>query len=275
MILAYAHIAKAGGSTLIHQLRSHFGWRHIDVLYRGSPRDAFPVYRSGDLNKDLRICPGLVSMAGHALTPSEDFGDNESRLSWYTFVREPKSRSFSQYLQDLRVGAMPASTTFRAWMDEELLGRRNRNAQTKQLSASESAVEAISMIAAKNMFVGITEMYDDSLRLFSLLRDLQGLPLGYGSAKNVQASSKLRSEFSEREPDLESLLEEHNREDLKLYQYVVQEYWPQMVKRAGGEHTLNRTRLQALDAWGSKWRHAQNRLFRNVVYRPYCRMTAR
>ncbi len=275
MILAFSHVPKAGGTTLIHQLRSHFGWRHLDVIYRGRRADLIKVYERQDLERDLRICPFLASIAGHSLTPAEDFGRYESQLSWFSFVREPKSRSFSQYLQDLKLEAVSEATTFRQWSNEKLLGGRNRNAQVKQFAGVECAETAIAVIEQKKIFVGITEQYDDSLRLWSQVRDIRGLPIGYESPRNVRSSSNARREFAAREPDLEAQLEEHNREDLKLYDYVVNQWWPRALSAAGGEEALAKAPWTQANGWVPWLKLGENRLYRNAIYKPYARFTSR
>ena len=204
-----------------------------------------------------------------------DWQDADAGWSWYTFVREPTARSFSQYLQDIQLGAVDASTTFQTWAEMETLGARNRNAQTKQLAGTEDVDEAIRRIQTKNMFVGITEKFDESLRLWSLIQDTQSLPLRYGVAKNVRGSKNLRQEFAEREPQLEPELLAHNDQDLKLYEYVCNDLWPAQMRSVGGDAAVAAVPWNAAQGVLPKMRKLANRAFRNVIYKPYCRSTMR
>lgn len=54
-IFAYSHIPKAGGTTLIDILRSHYGWAHVDIISRSgtSPKN----YMCSDFKSDLKLIP--------------------------------------------------------------------------------------------------------------------------------------------------------------------------------------------------------------------------
>lgn len=270
-MLAFSHIPKTGGTTLIQILRRTYGVRHMDAIDRSAVHSADNVYRARDLRWDRRIHPRLESIAGHELKPSVDFGDLEGELEWYTFVREPLARSFSQYVQDVQLGYLPASTTYREWTRIPHLGGQNRNAQVRQLCGRESFESARAMIEQKLRFVGVLERFDESLRLLRILMHRPELPESAGSAKNERGSASQREKERERDPAFEECLREQNREDARLYEYVTTERWRAQQERASRESTPA-ARAADPDALRPKLRTFANRLYRNAIYKPLVRV---
>jgi hypothetical protein len=270
-MLAFSHIPKTGGTTLIQILRRTYGVRHVDAIDRHAVHSAENVYRARDLRWDLRIHPRLESIAGHELKPHVDYGDLERELAWITFVREPMARSFSQYVQDVQLGYLPASTTYREWTRIAHLGGQNRNAQVRQLCGRESFEAAREVIERKLRFVGVLERFDESLRLLRVRMDRPELPESAGSAKNERRSSGLREKERERDPDFEECLREQNPEDARLYEYVTTTCWRAQQERASRE-SIPAARAADPDALRPKLRTFANRLYRNAIYKPLVRV---
>lgn len=130
-ILCYSHIPKAGGTSIIYLLRGMFGHKHIDVIHRCPEDSVHREYTLNDLNKDLRLVKNPLSLSGHWLHPYTDFGQYENQMLWFTILREPCSRSFSQFTQDKKLQRINNKATFKEWMEIPRLGGRNRNCQTK------------------------------------------------------------------------------------------------------------------------------------------------
>lgn len=270
-MLAFSHIPKTGGTTLIQILRRTYGVRHVDVIDRSAVHSADNVYRARDLRWDLRIHPRLESIAGHELKPHVDYGTAERELEWFTFVRDPMARSFSQYVQDVQLGYLPASTTYREWTRIAHLGGQNRNAQVRQLCGRESFEIAREVIERKLRFVGVLERFDESLRLLRVLMDRLELPESAGSAKNERGSSGLREKERERDPDFEECLREQNPEDARLYEYVTTERWAAQQERASRESPPPSCAADP-DALRPKLLTLSNRLYRNAIYKPLVRV---
>ena len=76
-ILAYAHMPKTGGQLVAMLLRRNFGLRHVYVEGDG-PHCV--QYAERNLATDMKLCPGLRSISGHALQPWYDYGRFRSRL---------------------------------------------------------------------------------------------------------------------------------------------------------------------------------------------------
>lgn len=56
------------------------------------------IYLYQDLKKDARLFRRLKCITGHGLKPFVDFREYESRLRWFTFLRDPKKRFISHYI---------------------------------------------------------------------------------------------------------------------------------------------------------------------------------
>lgn len=267
-MLAYTHIPKAGGSTLTYLLRSQFGLRHVDVAHRFPSSALERHYRLQDLRFDCRIHPRISSIAGHWLKPYVDFGEYTQKLQWYTFVREPGARSFSQYVQDIQLGRVSSATDFDEWAQIDHLGGRNRNVQVKQLAGVEDATQAIRLIEERNIYVGMLENYDLSLLAWREFFKLDNFSLNYVSARNVRSKSNLSSELRERQPNLSKHLSAHNAEDEVLYDYVVRKRFPTQLADLGGQALLESiSKGTVVSGNNPKWTW-MNRVYRNCVYKP-------
>jgi hypothetical protein len=273
-ILAYSHIPKAGGRTLIGLLRGCFGVAHIDVEHRFPSNAIDRWYRKKDLTFDIRIHPWVKSLAGHWLRPYIDFGEYENRLQWYTFVRKPTDRSFSQYFQDIELGRITDAVTFADWSQIRHLGGRNRNAQVRQICGKESAQLAIETIEKKNIFVGVLEEYDLSLKTWRAFIGYPRICLEYRSRKNVRSDKPLYHRIRDRQPNIDRHLAEHNTEDHVLYQYVCDVVFPEQIAAFGGKDALEAQTMRPLD--GVRQRVglcSLNRLYRNLVYKPVVKLS--
>lgn len=267
-MIAYSHIPKAGGSTLNYLLRAHFGASHLDVEHRCSGDAINRLYRERDLRFDLRIHPPIRSVAGHWLKPYVDFGSIGEDMKWYTFLREPTSRSLSQYIQDLELKRLPSSTSFGDWAKMKYFGDRNRNAQVRQICGEESSKTAVKIVRELNIFVGILESYDLSLLAWRASLELPLLSLNYSSPKNVRRESSLLRYVIESQKDLDRHLMEHNGEDLAFYRYVKDTRFPEAVEALGGRKFLESTpKGKAMKGNVPRWTNV-NRLYRNMIYKP-------
>jgi hypothetical protein len=274
-MLAYSHIPKAGGTTLTYLLRAQYGMRHVDVEHRFPGNSIERHYRARDLHLDRKLHPGVRSLAGHWLKPWVDFGELSNSLEWYSFVRLPAARSFSQYVQDVQLGRIDRGATFADWAALDHLGGRNRNAQVKQIAGVESAEAAIRMVETQNIFVGLLEEYDLSLVAWRAFFDLEGFSLNYASARNVRSQSSLADELRQREPDLEHHLRAHNSEDDSFYQYIVERRFPEQLINLGGRDALESAPKGAPVAGNHPKLTLWNRAYRNLIYKPVCELDRR
>jgi len=214
-MIAFIHIYKTGGQTFEMILASTYGVNHCHSF---SPDfDNQITILTPTLLKELRDrFPNLRSIAGHDVRPIEE-GESVGDLKWVTFIRHPLERTASHFQQCIRRDGK--SYDFRAWIKQE----KQHNRQTKMLAGSDNLDNAIEFLNRENVFVGLTEFFDESLLFFKRWLD-SGLSIGYRQinvTKNNQMAKDLVADVSSRK-----LLENANQLDLALYSYIKEEMFP-------------------------------------------------
>jgi len=247
---------KTGGTTVKWMLRSSFGLHHCDVESWYS-RDTLVSAR--DLRHLRRFYPRLESIAGHQIVPYSDLAEACPDIQYFTFLRDPLKRcaSFFQYIAQTADG----HHVFEEWIQKEIV----HNAQVQKIAGTDDVHAAIQVIQAKDIFVGLTEFFDESLLLLkSLVAD--DLNISYKSMKvardNTLAESLLASEHTHR------MLRDANRADLELYACVKRELYPSYQREYG-----HRLRQDVVDYQHKRERFNSrnvllNRMHRNLVYKP-------
>jgi hypothetical protein len=246
-LLVFIHINKTAGTTLRYILRSSYGTRHCDVEpWHGPWTD--PPFSTTDLQRVRRLYPRLASIAGHRISGQVDLEEPGTDVRYVTFLREPIALCASrfQYRLDYR---RRTDLSFEEWIQKDWA----RNAQSQRIGGTPDANDAISVIHRKNMFVGLTEAFDESMILLQALRapdlDIQYAPVNVAKSSNI-AKDLLADEGSRR------MLLEANRADLELYEHVKQELFPAQQQgygpslpgavaalREGGGNGFNRRNL--------------------------------
>ena len=215
--LAFAHLMKTAGQTMRDILRRNFGAQHCDTLL-------FEKTTARDW-RWMKLCyPRMRSIAGHCITPTDPIFDSyfpEARF--YTFLREPVSRTISHY--QFLVNGGHRVPPFAAWLEE------NRNFMTKRLAGQENVQAAIDILEEKISFVGLMEHFDESLLLW---RDWTGLPnleIRYHFV-NCAPATTTRENILSIEENLDRI-REATEEDAKLYRYIVEQKMESQRSRYG------------------------------------------
>lgn len=250
---AFVHIEKTGGVTLNEALRRSFGIFHCDAEpwrgYTAMPFDA------DDYRRLRWIQPGLRSIAGHCVTPWGGLESVRPDVRYYTILREPIARTASHY--QYHVHLMGQQRTFEQWMELP----HQRNVQCTRIAGEPSADAAIEMIQRKDIFVGLLEAYDECLRMLRHWMDDE-LQLVY-EARNAAPSQDIARTLRD-DPASRARLEDANREDLRLYEWVKADWMPRQRER------FDRPEEPATSPPGalSDLRLALARLHRNLIYKP-------
>jgi hypothetical protein len=216
-MLVFVHINKTAGRTVRYILRSSYGPRHCEV----EPWHAEwggPPFTTSDLKRLRRIYPKLASIAGHRLTGYTDLYEEGTVFRYFTFLRDPLKLCASRFQYHVQY-RRKADLVFEEWIQQEWL----RNAQTKQIGGTQHAVDAIRIIEGKDMFVGLTELFDESLVLLKGLR-ADDLDIRYTSV-NVARTNTLAAELLSNHRSRQAIVEA-NQEDLALYDYVKSDLFP-------------------------------------------------
>jgi hypothetical protein len=223
-MLVFVHINKTAGRTVRYILRSSFGLRHAEVEPWQTPGTDLS-FSNQDFQRLRRIYPNLESIAGHRLRACVDLQENGTEFRYFTFMREPLKTCASRFQYNVQY-RRKKGLVFEEWIQQDW----TRNHQTKMIAGRADVDEAIRIIQAKTMFVGLTERFDESMVLLKALvadkLNISYKPVNV-SRRNTLAESLLSNERTRQ------ILIEANQADLELYNFVKQEWYPTFQREYG------------------------------------------
>jgi hypothetical protein len=266
-MLVFVHINKTAGTTMRYILRSTYGSRHCDVEPWQGTRSGAP-FSSEDLRRLRTIYPQLSSIAGHRIMGYVDLEEDGTDFTYFTILRDPLRMCASrfQYHIDHR---QKKGLVFEEWIQQDWL----RDAQTKRIAGTASVDDAIRAIEGKQMFVGLTEQFDESVVLLKRLRAGE-LDIDYRPV-NVARRNTLAAELLSNKKVREALADA-NRADLALYAYVTEELFPAQRREYGpglddavAEHTRRSRRT-----WNRR-KLVASRVKQHALYRPLLKLYRR
>lgn len=249
MIICYTHIPKTGGITMTHIFRSIFGLRHCGVEQVREPT-SLQTYTKRDLDITLKLHPGLRAVSGHPLRPYLDYGEHEARLRWFTMLRDPNERLYSQYRY--LCARENVSPTFEQWCAET--DGRWADLQVRWIAGERDLDKAKVLLRNKFVSVGDQAHFNTSLALFAQHFDEPRFPTSSTTVKNASVFGS--SEFDR------DVASRYNTLDIELYRYFKSEIWPQQVS----EHRQFEDRPYVETA-GNRIRNGLNRVYRKAVYK--------
>ncbi|MBA3562413.1 MAG: sulfotransferase family 2 domain-containing protein [Gammaproteobacteria bacterium] len=221
-LLAFVHIEKAAGTTLIYLLRHNYLFRYLDV--RPFSSSSQRVFTAADLARCLKLNPFLRSIGGHAVKPHSDLEILAPGIRYITLLRDPVERYLSQFRYWNRVFG-------KGWDFERFLRQvPSQNFQTRKLAGSPDLELAKDMLAERFFLVGLAEKFDEFLvMLTEKLRPEVFNPVYLG--RNVGSADRhIVAELKERHADR---ILANNALDLELYRFVEQELLPQARNEHG------------------------------------------
>jgi hypothetical protein len=209
-LLAFVHIEKAAGTTLIYLLRRNFALRYLDVRPLHSRSEG--IFCAEDLLTCLQINPFLLSVGGHAVKPFSDLETVAPNIRYVTLLRDPVRRYLSQYHYWITV--LKKEWTFEEFLDHE----PSHDFQTRKLVGSSDVAAAKRVLAERFFLVGIAELFDEFL--VELAQKLQ--PRRFDPRHRRR---NVASERTQQAPDLferfDARIRANNAGDIELYQHVV------------------------------------------------------
>lgn len=223
-MLVFIHINKTAGRTVRYILRSSYGPRHCEVEPWHAPW-ADPPFSAADLKRLRRYYPKLQSIGGHRLRAYVDLEGKGTEFKYFTFMRDPIKTSASRFQYNVQYRGKKG-LIFEEWIQRDW----TRNQQTKMIAGVADVAEAIRIIQAKNVFVGLTECFDESMVLLKA-RMAPDLNISYervNVARDNSIAQNLLSNESTRQ-----MLVEANQADLALYEFVTSELYPTYQQEYG------------------------------------------
>lgn len=239
-MIAFVHIPKSAGKTVARILRRNFGMAHCNVFsWRNEP-----VFTAEDFKRLKRYYRKLKSISGHAVRPYSDLETVCPDVRYCAMFRSPVERCAAHF--EYQVRHMGKEVSFEEWIGDP----RYRNVQTQYLAERGGAVAAIDIIARKQIWVGLSARLAESALLlaawtgkdgFDPCFPVYGKTSAWTSLSRVLTSDPLLrksppSEITRKLLDDDrslKLLEDANREDQQVFDYVTNKVFPQQVTGYG------------------------------------------
>ena len=223
-MLVFIHINKTAGSTVRYILRSTFGINHCEVEpWHAQWTD--PPFSTQDLQRLRKLYPHLESIGGHRVTGYVDLQENGAQLKYFTFMRDPLKTCASRFQYNIQY-RKKKNLVFEEWIQKEW----TRNHQTKMIVGVPDVNKAIRIIRDKNIFVGLTERFDESMVLLKALV-ADNLNISYKPV-NVARKNALAERLLSTESTRQMLIEA-NQADLELYNFIKKELYPAFQREYG------------------------------------------
>lgn len=267
-MLAFIHVAKTGGQTIETMLANSFGgaystapeWARRKDSETDSQGFVVPKFQADDLRRLLRLCPWTRCVGGHPVTLWSGF-DDVVPTRWFSMIREPLARGASHFQYNLQDKTVPP----RQW-DEWVAWPVHHNHQVKMFSPQGKAEDAIERILAQDVFVGLTECFDESLVMLERLV-APGLNISYRRTNTASDNSCARGVLADA-GKVEQLKKMYD-EELILHEFVARELYPRFKKEYGKTlaadvETFRLNREKSFN----RLRYWQSRLNHHLVLRP-------
>lgn len=206
-ILAFAHIPKTAGTTLLHILRYNYFMRCIDV--QPLSKRSSGIFSSGDMRKILLINPFIQCIVGHSVRPYSDLKEVYCNIKYITILRDPINRCISHYQQRVKKFGEISLKEFlsREWVP---------NLQTRFIAGSLDLYAAKKILSENFFVIGILEELDEFLILLSKKLKFDIKDMSYTVKRVTKDKNKknaLRREYKD------FIIESHQL-DIELYDYT-------------------------------------------------------
>lgn len=232
-ILAFCHIEKAAGTSLIHILRRIFFLRYASVRPMHSRKQHYFTRR--DLKTAKLLNPFLRAIGGHAVVPHGDLVENDASLQFITQVRDPVARAASQYR--FRVNRMNFEADWRAFLDHPVA----TNFQVRKIAGRDDLDLAKNTIRERFLLAGTVENFDTFL---VLLADRLDMPL-HLFTYDVQNVGRTHQKL-DMPSGFFTRLKEQNQLDQGLYDWVNAELVPELIAGYSGNFANDLESFQIL-----------------------------
>jgi hypothetical protein len=158
-LLAFCHIEKAAGTSLIHILRRIFFLRSAAV--RPMQMTVDNNFSINDLRTMYRLNPFLRCIMGHSVVPYGELSAAEIPIRFITQVREPVGRTLSQYRfwvekMHKKIG-----------LDEFLSHPTTSDYQVKKIAGEANLELAMEILERKFLLAGTVDRFNDFLVLLA------------------------------------------------------------------------------------------------------------
>jgi hypothetical protein len=257
-LLAFVHIEKSAGTSMIHLLRRNFFCRYFDARPMiGQSGNRFTV---ADLRLAMKLHPWLGCIGGHAVKPTEDILRQMPGIRFFTFLRDPVERYYSHYRYWTR--RLGRDLSLEDFLDKPL----SWNFQTAKIAGSQDVELAKRILADHFLLAGLVEQFDLSLILLRRAIDFTDLDIRYDVANQGVVKPKdtvMLDRYRNRIADVNEL-------DIELYAYVRDVLFARYREEYGSglAGDLKDFRSRNLPGNGMSWRYLVDAAFRRCLINP-------
>lgn len=255
-IIMFSHIPKTAGTSLKFLLRRHFGLSQMDARFNNKIKDL--SYRPEDLRNEIQLYRKLNLICGHCIKSYVNFLEYEKNMEWFTFLRNPLHRFVSHYIHEQTGKNKRYHMNLIDWSN-----RFKRNdIMVRWIAGNEDVEKAKDLLHNRFKFIGLTEQFDESMRLLKNAFQLNGFDIKLDTKKMIVRSNNLKSEIYNNYHKYEDIIYTNNKLDTELYEYFLKYIWDEQIKK-----------FDYFDEKDVKIKHELNSnlgfLHRNLVYKPY------
>jgi hypothetical protein len=216
-VIIFLHIHKTGGTTFRSILEENFG---AACFHSNQTRREF--FTQADLEFAKYFFPRMRAITGHNLIDPLRLA--VSNPFYATFLREPVARVISHYQDQVLRG------TNRSTFEESLNSSpRLNNWQVKLMAGTENLDKAKQFLERCD-FIGLTEKFNLSLKIFG---QLAPCPMDLHYKRLIVAKDNKIQKALLADPRMLELAREHNKLDLELYAFALNEIFPKLGQKAG------------------------------------------
>jgi hypothetical protein len=252
-MIVFLHIHKTAGSTFQFILENSFG---ISACHTNHAKKQ--VFGQDDFDFARKMFPGLRSIAGHNLV--DPLSLSVPNPFYMTFLREPVARVFSHYQDSVLSGN-------RRTFEEEM--RRSEHLENWQvkLMAGGRNLDKAKCFLEKCGLVGLTEKFELSLHVLKQLSPHR-LNLNYKRRRVAPDNQVKKSLESDRR--MVEMTREHNRLDIELYSFAVNEIFPKLCAQTGFGTS---DKVPSHDHYTTeiKWKYLLGHFYNMSFYRQTCK----
>jgi hypothetical protein len=216
-MIIFLHIHKTGGTSFRSILERNFG---AACCHTNQTRRL--VFNQADLEFAKKLFPRLRAITGHNLVDPLQLSMPDPFFA--TFLREPVARVISHYQANVMGGRNPMT------FEESLRKQEHLNNWQVKLMAGGENLDKAKRFLERCDFVGLTEKFNVSLQVFSKLAPC---PLDLHFQRLIVAKNDKIQKALLADPRMLELSREHNKLDLELYAFAVNEIFPRICRKAG------------------------------------------